>query len=345
MGRRKSGFRLTGAAVRLLGACAIGLAGWGGLLSPPAANAQTPAQTPEPNPAGSAVAGSAAAGAAPAAAAAASGSATAGGGSGAVRRTPRAVDWRLTVDAPSPLDDLLLENLDLARYQRGVLTASSKQDSVADSQDDVSGDPVVMRVTRGELRRLLAERGYFEVVNYSFAESTWEADFSGNATPIRLANPIASQMGVMRSSLIGGLVGTLVSNLKRQTERVRVFEIGRCFQSDRQDVTGFHQPVRLAALAAGTVHPEQWGSAARPVDYFDVKGDLEALFAPRALRFERVSHPALHPGRSATVLLEGKSIGVLGELHPQWCQKYELTVPAVLFEIELAALLETPMPA
>ncbi len=195
-----------------------------------------------------------------------------------------------------------------------------------------------------QLRRLLAERGYFEVVNYSFVESSWEADFSGNATPIRLANPIASQMGVMRSSLMGGLVGTLVSNLKRQTERVRVFEIGRCFQSDPQDVTGFHQPVRLAALAAGTVHPEQWGSATRPVDFYDVKGDLEALFAPRALRFERVSHPALHPGRSATVLLEGKSIGVLGELHPQWCQKYELSVPAVLFEIDLAALLETPMP-
>ncbi len=195
------------------------------------------------------------------------------------------------------------------------------------------------------VRRLLAERGYFEVVNYSFVESSWEADFSGNATPIQLANPIASQMGVMRSSLIGGLVGTLVSNLKRQTERVRVFEIGRCFQSDRQDVTGFHQPVRMAALAAGAVHPEQWGSTARPVDYYDLKGDLEALFAPRALRFERTSHPALHPGRSATVLLDGKSIGVLGELHPQWCQKYELTVPAVLFEIDLAALLETPMPA
>ncbi|MDP1524314.1 MAG: phenylalanine--tRNA ligase subunit beta [Rhodocyclaceae bacterium] len=196
-----------------------------------------------------------------------------------------------------------------------------------------------------QLRRLLAERGYFEVVNYSFVESSWEADFSGNATPIRLANPIASQMGVMRSSLIGGLVGTLLSNLKRQTERVRVFEIGRCFLSDRQDATGFHQPVRLAALAAGTVHSEQWGSTARPVDYYDAKGDLEALFAPRTLRFERTSHPALHPGRSAAVLLEGKSIGVLGELHPQWCQKYELSVPAVLFEIELAALLETPMPA
>lgn len=195
------------------------------------------------------------------------------------------------------------------------------------------------------VRRLLAERGYFEVVNYSFVESAWEADFSGNAAPIRLANPIASQMGVMRSSLIGGLVNTLVGNLKRQTERVRVFEIGRCFQSDPQDVTGFHQPVRLAALAAGAVHPEQWGSAARPVDYYDAKGDLEVLFAPRTLRFERASHPALHPGRSAIVLLDGKSIGVLGELHPQWCQKYELSAPPVLFEIDLAELLETPMPA
>lgn len=194
------------------------------------------------------------------------------------------------------------------------------------------------------VRRLLAERGYFEVVNYSFVESSWEADFSGNAAPIRLANPIASQMGVMRSSLIGGLVGTLVSNLKRQTERVRIFEIGRCFLSDHQDVTGFRQPARLAVLAAGSAHPEQWGSTVRSVDYYDLKGDLEALFAPRTLCFERINHPALHPGRSASIMLAGKSIGVLGELHPQWCQKYELPAPAILFEIDLAALLEAPIP-
>lgn len=195
------------------------------------------------------------------------------------------------------------------------------------------------------LRRLLAERGFHEVVNYSFVEAGWEADFAGNTSPVVLANPIASQMGVMRSSLIGGLVGTLVGNLKRQTSRVRVFEIGRCFSQDAAQDTGYRQPQRVAALAAGPALPEQWGTPSRAADFYDLKGDLEAIFAPRRLAFERTSHPALHPGRSARVLLDGREIGVLGELHPRWRQKYELADPAVVFEIDLAALLETPLPS
>lgn len=198
-----------------------------------------------------------------------------------------------------------------------------------------------------QLRHLLAERGFHEVVNYSFVEAAWEADFCGNAKPVVLANPIASQMGVMRSSLIGGLVGTLVGNLKRQTARVRVFELGRCFILDAAQETGYRQPLRVAALAAGPALPEQWGAPTRPADFYDLKGDLEAIFAPRRLAFERIKgggHPALHPGRSARVLLDGAEIGVLGEIHPRWRQKYELADPAVVFEIDLAALLETPLP-
>jgi phenylalanyl-tRNA synthetase beta chain len=154
-------------------------------------------------------------------------------------------------------------------------------------------------------------------------------------------------MGVMRSSLIGGLVATLLGNLKRQVERVRVFELGRCFFPDVAEATAYKQPLRLAGLVAGHVVPEQWGSPGRPVDFYDLKGDLEALFAPRELRFEKIpgaGHPALHPGRSAQVSVDGNVIGILGELHPQWCQKYELSVTATVFEIDLASLLECPMP-
>jgi phenylalanyl-tRNA synthetase beta chain len=203
------------------------------------------------------------------------------------------------------------------------------------------------RRTPMQVRRLLAERGFFEVVTYSFVEAAWEADFAGNDKPILLANPIASQMGVMRSTLVGGLVGVLVANRKRQTERVRVFEIGRIFNRDAagQPVSGFAQPLRIAALAAGTAQPEQWGAAARKIDYFDMKGDLEALFAPRSLAFERLTHPALHPGRSARVLLDGRDIGFIGELHPQWAQKYELGGAPVVFEIDLDAWLAVAMPA
>jgi phenylalanyl-tRNA synthetase beta chain len=199
-----------------------------------------------------------------------------------------------------------------------------------------------------QARRLLVERGYHEVVNYSFVPAEWEADFAGNAEPIRLANPIASQLGVMRSSLIGGLVGVLVGNLKRQTERVRVCELGRCFIQDAKEDTGYRQPLRVAALASGPALPEQWGTPARTADFYDVKGDLEALFAPRRLQFERIGgggHPVLHPGRSARVLLGGQAIGVVGEIHPRWKQQYELANPAVVFEIDLAPMLETPLPA
>ncbi|MDP1652274.1 MAG: phenylalanine--tRNA ligase subunit beta [Rhodocyclaceae bacterium] len=198
-----------------------------------------------------------------------------------------------------------------------------------------------------QLRRLLAERGFHEVVNYSFVPAEWEADFAGIENPaqlVRLANPIASQMGVMRSSLIGGLVGTLVGNLKRQTGRVRVFELGRCFLPDATEDTDYRQPLRVAALASGTALPEQWGTPSRAADFYDIKGDLEALFAPRSLRFERTRHPALHPGRCAQVLLDGVAIGVVGEIHPRWQQQYELTDPAMLFEIDLAPLLVTPLP-
>ncbi|MFZ2629863.1 MAG: phenylalanine--tRNA ligase subunit beta [Rugosibacter sp.] len=198
--------------------------------------------------------------------------------------------------------------------------------------------------TAMQVRHLVAGRGYHEVVTYSFVEAAWEADFAANAQPITLANPIASQMGVMRSTLIGGLVGALITNRKRQTERVRVFEIGRCFSKDEQatPVPGFEQPLRLASLAAGLAAPEQWGLPARRVDFYDVKADIEALLSPRLASFEKIDHPALHPGRSARVVVQGKPIGMLGELHPRWVQKYELGSAPVVFELDLAALLETP---
>ena len=196
------------------------------------------------------------------------------------------------------------------------------------------------------LRRLLAGRDYQEVVNYSFVETGWEQDFCANREPVVLANPIASQMGVMRSSLIGGLVANLVNNLNRRIERVRVFETGRCFQRDSQgdQVAGFLQPKRIAALAAGPVAPEQWGLPMRRADFYDVKADVEALLAPWLAGFERLDHPALHPGRSASVILHGRVVGLVGELHPQWVQKYELGTAPVVFELDLDAVLQQPLP-
>ena len=197
-----------------------------------------------------------------------------------------------------------------------------------------------------DVRRLLADRDYQEVINYAFVDEAWERDLCGNIQPIRLANPIASQMSVMRSSLIPGLVATLVANRKRQHARVRLFETGRCFEAkaDGEPVVGFRQPVRLAALAAGGVVSEQWGAPARAVDFYDVKGDLEAAFAPLALGFEVLAHPALHPGRSASIRLRGRHVGMIGQLHPVWVERYELGTAPVVFEVDLDVLEQREMP-
>jgi phenylalanyl-tRNA synthetase beta chain len=109
-------------------------------------------------------------------------------------------------------------------------------------------------------------------------------------------------------------------------------------------VEGFSQPLRLAGLAAGAALPEQWGSATRRVDFYDIKADVEALFAPRRVEFVKAAHPALHPGRCATVSLDSRPVGVLGELHPRWVQKYELGTAPVVFELDLATVLATPFP-
>lgn len=206
------------------------------------------------------------------------------------------------------------------------------------------------------LRRAVAALGYQETINFSFVPEAWERDLAGRTDPVRLLNPIASHLNVMRSSLIGSLVQVLKFNQDRRASRVRVFEIGRVFWRDdsvgdsTSSVAGFAQPQRLAALAWGQAAPLQWGQAARRVDFYDVKGDLETLLAPRVARFEPPAsaadaHPALHPGRSARVILDGQCIGHIGELHPRWAQQWELGHAPIVFELDLPAVLERPIPA
>lgn len=145
----------------------------------------------------------------------------------------------------------------------------------------------------------------------------------------------------MRSSLLGGLVNALRTNLARKQPRVRLFEIGACF---KVEAGSYAQEERLAGLAYGGTVSEQWGVTARNVDFYDVKGDIEALFAPRNLTFQAAAHPASHPGRSARILLDGRAIGWVGELHPQWQQKNDLPQALVWFEVELAALTQSAVP-
>jgi phenylalanyl-tRNA synthetase beta chain len=201
------------------------------------------------------------------------------------------------------------------------------------------------------LRRSLAASDYQETINFSFVEARWEHELAGNPDPIRVLNPIASPLAVMRSSLIGSLVGALRFNLAHKATRVRIFEVGRVYRrapgapDTDASVAGLEQPRRVAGLAYGAADALQWGERERAVDFFDVKGDLEALFAPRAVRFVPAAHPALHPGRCAAVMLDGRAIGIVGELHPRWRQAYELPAAPLLFELEADALLERDLPA
>jgi phenylalanyl-tRNA synthetase beta chain len=201
------------------------------------------------------------------------------------------------------------------------------------------------------VRRSLAALGYQETINFSFVEKRWENELAGNPNPIKLLNPIASQMSVMRSSLLGSLLQVLKFNLDRKATRVRVFELGRVFLRDASvkntdtTVEGFHQPMRVAGLAYGSANALQWGQKSQVIDFYDAKGDVQALLSPCKPVFEALEHPAMHPGRCARVVLNGRAIGYVGELHPKWRQGYELAQAPVMFELELDAVLQREVPA
>ena len=192
------------------------------------------------------------------------------------------------------------------------------------------------RLGRAVLQDALAARGYQEIVSYSFVDESWERDLLGNASPIALKNPIASNMSVMRSGLWGGLLDTLVYNLNRKQDRARLFEIGAAYQAANG---GFAETLRISGLAYGDAVPEQWAAEARDVDFYDIKADTDLLTRGHA-EYVADEHPALHPGQSARVMLNGRAAGWLGKLHPKWQQHYQLPRGVLLFELDVAPLLE-----
>ncbi|PKO52078.1 MAG: phenylalanine--tRNA ligase subunit beta, partial [Betaproteobacteria bacterium HGW-Betaproteobacteria-2] len=191
------------------------------------------------------------------------------------------------------------------------------------------------RLHRAVLRDTLAASGYQEIVSYSFVDESWERDLLGNNAPIRLKNPIASDMSVMRSGLWGGLLDALVYNLNRKQDRVRLFEIGASYAAVAD---GFTETQRISGLAYGDAAPEQWAQDEREVDFYDIKADVDSLMHGAAT-YVAAEHPALHPGQSARVMLNGEAVGWLGKLHPKWQQHYQLPRGVILFELDVAPLL------
>jgi phenylalanyl-tRNA synthetase beta chain len=205
-------------------------------------------------------------------------------------------------------------------------------------------DPEGMRPL-SRLRHVLVGRDYQEVINYGFVDASWEFELADNRTPAALKNPLSSQMSVMRSSLLGGLLENLRFNLSHKQTRVRLFEIGGCFKKEEDnDGDVYVQKEKLAGLCYGEALAEQWGAPAREIDFYDAKADIEALFWPSAIRAERASHPALHPGKSARIYLGKKVAGYLGELHPRWQKNFDLPQPPMLFELDLDVLMARTLP-
>ena len=200
------------------------------------------------------------------------------------------------------------------------------------------------------VRRQLAALGYQETINFSFVDARWETELADNANPVALLNPIASQMSVMRSSLIGSLLQVVKFNADRKAHGVRVFEIGRVFSKNASvpdsdtTVKGFDQPMRVAGMSFGNAAPVQWDVKDQAADFYDVKADVQALLAPAVPTFEVDTHPAMHPGRCAKVLLHGQAIGYVGELHPKWRQSWDLSSAPVMFELNLDAVTERAVP-
>lgn len=192
------------------------------------------------------------------------------------------------------------------------------------------------------LRNLLVDRDYQEVITYAFVDPVLQARLDPERPAARLSNPIASNMAVMRTNLWPGLIDVVRHNLHRQQNRVRVFELGARFSVTAE---GPHEEQALAGAITGPALPEQWGGATRGADFFDLKGDVEALLAlggPGRIEFRAARHPALHPGRSAQVVQDGNAIGWLGELHPSVAREFDLRQPVFLFEL-LSAPIQMPI--
>ena len=260
-----------------------------------------------------------------------------GEGEGTITVTPPSWRFDLAIE-----EDLIEEVARVVGYDKLPATPT-----VAPAQARVRREG---RRSAHDVRHALAALGYQETIGFSFVEERWERELAGNADPIRVLNPIAAPLAVMRSSLVGSLVQMLRQNLARKITRAQLFEIGRVYRKapgapdGPLSVAGVDQPMRVAALAYGPVAPAQWGVPERGVDFFDAKGDLEALLAPATVCFEPAAHPALHPGRCAAVRLGDRVVGHLGELHPRWRQAYELPHPPLLFELELDAVLAREVP-
>jgi phenylalanyl-tRNA synthetase beta chain len=242
--------------------------------------------------------------------------------------------WRFDISIEA---DLLEELARLYGYNRLPVAAPTVALSLKEGDES--------KIELSTLRDDLISRGYSEAVTYSFIAPELLAKFEPDATPVELMNPISADMAVMRTSLWPGLVSTITHNLNRQQESVSFFESGLRFVKTGDKL---EQDKMLAGAICGWREAENWANKPEKVDFYDIKGDVEALLRHTCERqvftFEAREHSALHPGQSAAIVKQGKVIGWVGAIHPQLQQQLDLTEVVFLFEIELAAIQTAKLP-
>jgi len=200
-------------------------------------------------------------------------------------------------------------------------------------------------VDRQKVADALVARDYQEVINYSFVDAGSDELITGQKSELVLANPISTEMSVMRSTLLGGMLSAAAANVSRQQDRVRFFEIGKSFHGS---LAKPQEIVRIAGLALGPAHAEQWGVSGNAIDFFDIKSDLEVLLRMSGgnaeYSFVAFEHPALQPGQAAKIVRDDKMAGIIGKLHPRVAKQLGLKKDVFVFELDAGQVFATAVP-
>jgi phenylalanyl-tRNA synthetase beta chain len=199
------------------------------------------------------------------------------------------------------------------------------------------------------LKKCLVNRGYFEAISYSFVDPAWQKIIDPQTATISLANPLSSEMSVMRTTMWSGLLNALKYNVNRQQNRVRLFETGLCFipGAEISGVDSITQEAMFSGVICGDIHHEQWAEQSRKVDFFDIKSDVEELLSFSAVKsvFEAAEHPALHPGQSACIKQNNEVVGWAGALHPEVQKALDIDQRVYVFELKQSAIANNSIPA
>ena len=198
------------------------------------------------------------------------------------------------------------------------------------------------------VKNLLVDRGFQEAITYSFVDPKIQQLLHPGEEALLLPSPISVEMSAMRLSLWTGLLTSVVYNQNRQQSRVRLFESGLRFVPDSEAYLGIRQDVMLSGVISGHRNEEHWDLARNAVDYYDLKGDLEAILELTGkldqIQFKAEANPALHPGQSAAIYLHGERIGFIGVVHPELERKLDLNGRTVVFEMEWNKLADRVLP-